>query len=218
MDPLKAYSVPELLTLSVEQLQNIDKEAAAKRYADRLAGGGEPIRDLSQARQDRIREVMATVRSGWQSEAWWSRKHIEEFLASEEGVAKCDPRLLELHRKLLSFGGAETCLPIKEPDLHDILDYGQLWLGDRALLRKGRDNQCHGNSCAFYMRGRDKRELTIATGYALSQDGIWRQHSWLLWKRPRTVTVIETTVRRVLYFGFAMTEKQAEKFCEECLW
>ena len=47
------------------------------------------------------------------------------------------------------------------------------------------------------------------TGYALSDDGLWRQHSWLIAKPGRRWTVIETTCRRLLYYGVVLTEEEA---------
>jgi hypothetical protein len=54
--------------------------------------------------------------------------------------------------------------------------------------------------------------LLVFTGVALSRDGIWRPHSWLLWRRvktPSTLTmtpaletlILETTEERILYLG-----------------
>ena len=202
-------------TKTPERDAAMEKEAV--HFADLMGGDGQPIRNLSQIRSDRL-GPLASVRTDWVSGSWWGKSRIREFLASEEGVAKCDPRLLELHEKLLSFGGSETCLPIKELDLHDILDHGQLWLGDRPLMRRGEACHCHENSCGHYLRNKNSLDVTIATGYALSEDGIWRQHSWVLWRKPRSVKVLETTTKRVLYFGFAMTAEQAEAFCDSCFW
>jgi hypothetical protein len=50
--------------------------------------------------------------------------------------------------------------------------------------------------------------MKITTGWALSDDGLWRQHSWIL----RGKTVIETTETRVRYFGVTLTDAEAEQF------
>ena len=57
-----------------------------------------------------------------------------------------------------------------------------------------------------------------ATGYALSADGMWRQHSWLIHRKPRSNRVVETTEPRILYFGFAMTLEHCEKFVSYNVW
>jgi hypothetical protein len=48
----------------------------------------------------------------------------------------------------------------------------------------------------------------IATGWALSTDGIWRQHTWLLKKTG----IFETTSYRLLYYGYALDEIAANNF------
>lgn len=52
----------------------------------------------------------------------------------------------------------------------------------------------------------------IATGYALSEDGLWRSHSWVVQPMPRTLRVWETTVKRVAYFGVVLTEEECDRF------
>ena len=39
-------------------------------------------------------------------------------------------------------------------------------------------------------------------------------YSWLVELRPRKNRIIETTVPRVAYFGYAMTNAEAERFYE----
>ena len=41
----------------------------------------------------------------------------------------------------------------------------------------------------------------MATGYALSEDGLWRSHSWGLTQARNRAVIIETTVSRERYFG-----------------
>lgn len=126
----------------------------------------------------------------------------------------CNPinghRMPELRSKLLSFGGEEACLPSFEEDLIKILERGQLWYGDRTTFKKGRPSRCHQNSSILWHKNR--REYALCTGYALSEDGCWRQHSWLVWLKPRKNRIIETTVGRIAYFGFVMDDKEAKEF------
>ena len=51
-------------------------------------------------------------------------------------------------------------------------------------------------------------------GYALSEDGLWRCHSWVVQPMARTVRVWETTVKRVAYFGVVLTSEECEDFVE----
>ena len=131
------------------------------------------------------------------------------------GNRPSDPKLLQLEQRLLSFGGNSVCLPGEEEDLENIMRYGQLWYGKTVKMKKGRPSRCHSNSAELYSANRDAltdSRLMICTGYALSEDGMWRQHSWLAWIKARSVTLVETTVPRVAYFGFCMTGEQCEEF------
>ena len=69
---------------------------------------------------------------------------------------------------------------------------------------QGSPSGCHQNSARLWSEGKGK---TI-TGYALSDDGLWRQHSWI----NAGDHLIETTDPRVLYFGYSLTEVESEKF------
>jgi hypothetical protein len=111
-----------------------------------------------------------------------------------------------LKRKLLSLGGYAVILPAMEDDLTRILERGTL--ERRYKMMKGEPCNCHNNSALLWDANRDK--VLLCTGYALSKDGLWRQHSWGF--DPRTNFVIETTVGRVAYFGYCMTDDEAEKF------
>lgn len=83
---------------------------------------------------------------------------------------------------------------------------------EKALLLKDRllSNRCHFNSARMWDANRGKCQ--IATGYALSDDGCWRQHSWVV--QPLTVKyrIWETTEPRIAYFGFIMTDEECEDF------
>ena len=53
----------------------------------------------------------------------------------------------------------------------------------------------------------------MMTGYALSADGIWRQHSWLVaFDNEDYPYIVETTEERISYYGFAMTYEECEIF------
>lgn len=127
-----------------------------------------------------------------------------------------NPKLSELRDRLLAFCGDSVCLAFEEPDIDIILERGQFWFGHNAKRMEGRDCKCHSNACNLY---RQNRETTrICTGYALSKDGMWRQHSWLIFKKSRSNQIIETTEPRVLYYGVALTEEECSLFCRENDW
>lgn len=50
-----------------------------------------------------------------------------------------------------------------------------------------------------------------------ANDGMWRQHSWCIYKTPMTVKIVETTVPMVAYFWYVLGETSTEEF-EQRLW
>lgn len=144
---------------------------------------------------------------------WKKRIKDHPWATSYEGCHPLDEEMALLRDKLLSFAGEEAVMPDMDEDIGDILAYGQLWNGwSNTRIKKGQPCHCHQNSADLYYANRDKENLTVATGYALSEDGLWRQHSWLVMRLARSVQVIETTKRRLLYFGVALTGKTLEDF------
>ena len=114
------------------------------------------------------------------------------------------PEFTKLEQRLLSMGG-DMVVPRREPDQDKILSWGRLWNRDNVRVVNGVPCNCHGN-VAEPWRSNPKR-YHVATGWALSEDGLWRQHSWIIDGR----TVIETTTREK-YFGFVLTPLEAQQF------
>lgn len=122
--------------------------------------------------------------------------------------------MVELRDVLLGFGGNSVCFVVRDEDLEKILDRGILWDGADAEMMPGRPSQCHMNSAYCWDANRDK--VTIATGYALSSDGMWRQHSWCIaFDEDECPYIVETTEPRVAYYGFPMTYSECEIFFYE---
>lgn len=94
-----------------------------------------------------------------------------------------------------------------EEDLHDILARGVFLRGYNAMFMPGEACRCHANSA--YLWDVNRKTMLIATGYALSRDGMWRQHSWCVSRKSNRV--IETTEKRLLYYGFIMTDRESER-------
>ena len=124
---------------------------------------------------------------------------------------KMQPRLRLLRRRLLGLGGEEICLVIREEDLELILKRGFVQDGKKAKLRLGVPCRCHTNSARLWEANTAKRQ--IVTGWALSVDGIWRQHTWVLEGK----TILETTSWRTKYFGYALTPVEAKQFAYDNL-
>jgi hypothetical protein len=120
-----------------------------------------------------------------------------------------DPKRLELRRNLLRFGGSEVNLAPYDPYV-DILisERAMVWAGAASKqIRGGEPNSCHSNVARHYER-QVRPRWRIATGYALCDKGLWRQHSWLCGHK----SIGETTERRVAYAGVMLDEVEVVLF------
>lgn len=113
-----------------------------------------------------------------------------------------------LFAKLLTTAGEKGVVPV-------IPEMAVAWLLERGFfspegaiieLKEGRANDCHSNSAKLWKLG----EGNLMTGYALSSDGLWRQHSWV----QSVNKIIETTTVRIRYYGFELTAEEAQQFYE----
>ena len=118
------------------------------------------------------------------------------------------PALQTLRERLLAVAGHELVPPVeRDPDLDDVLARAETTDGRRARRLPGLPSECHSNVAQLYLRS--PRSFRVVTGYALSPDGLWRQHSWALDVED---TPVETTDARVLYFGFVLRGREARRF------
>ena len=115
----------------------------------------------------------------------------------------------DLKDTLEAFAGS-LCYIDKDEDINNILEYGQFWYGKEAELIKGKDNSCHWNSCNLWEKNQDS--IRICTGYALSEDGLWRSHSWAVKLKDDKTQLIETTVKRKAYFGVVLPTENCVDF------
>ena len=119
------------------------------------------------------------------------------------------PKLAQLEERVLTVGGVGMVPPDGiEEDLERILARGEVFDSRDALQRPSRPRDCHANSAALWEAHPER--YTICTGYALSTDGFWRQHSWAI--ERRTKRLVETTRVRLAYFGYRLDGLEAEKF------
>lgn len=118
--------------------------------------------------------------------------------------------LFPLEQKLLSYGGTRMIYR-SEPDLKKLLRSGAVF-DEAAELIAGEEGTCHANASRIWHENQE--ELAIGTGYALSDDGLWRQHSWLVRKEPIAgqYRLLETTIKRIKYFGIILTRSEAQEF------
>lgn len=148
-----------------------------------------------------------------ESHAWW---YMDKPVGKTPGEQAAMDRMALLREKLLSFGGEIACMPIDDPDYGAIMERGQFWYGDHAKMKRGEPCRCHENAALLWAS--DRSRLRIATGYALSADGCWRQHSWAVQEMPRSWRIYETTTPRIGYFGAVLTEDECEEFLGENAW
>jgi hypothetical protein len=119
------------------------------------------------------------------------------------------PELKRLKILLLRFGGDFLVAPPKpDPDLLMLLQSGFL-IGGTTVLKPMKRSSYHQNVSALW-KGRRHGIVGIATGYALSEDGLWRQPSWGLLRDG----VLETTETRLKYFGIVLPGEKAPNFAQ----
>lgn len=124
---------------------------------------------------------------------------------------------IEKLEKILQSFAPNSIMQYREYDIYDLkrmIKDGHFLYGDRAKVIAGPPGQCHRNSSELWKLNYKNFNVHIETGYALSKDGMWYQHSWLvLFNKKNQIEVIETTpLRRIAYYGFQMTHKEAVKF------
>jgi hypothetical protein len=122
------------------------------------------------------------------------------------------PSLARLRQTLLSHGGEEMVIDPFAPQINGamaepLLMYGKLFSG-RVRLRKIHPNRCHENAAILFLK--KPQEIAIGTGWGLSADGLWRAHSWALDRSG----LIETTTKRLKYFGIEISGASAEAFAK----
>jgi hypothetical protein len=107
---------------------------------------------------------------------------------------------------VLGHGGIHVVPPLVPDILVDVLsEQGKPWAADVRHL-PGQASSCHDNSIELWRSG---EAASIGTGYALSDDGLWREHSWAATAEG---VIIETTEPRARYFGLDLSGDEAEGF------
>lgn len=139
---------------------------------------------------------------------WFERLRERKFT---NDTVFSNPHMEVLKRRLLQYGGYGVVLALPEPHLNEILTRGYIADGKSAILLDGEPSRCHENSYLFWSSQRASLiDLVLCTGWALSADGLWRQHSWV--RNPKGEFIYETTAERVAYFGFELRDVEAVNF------
>jgi len=122
-------------------------------------------------------------------------------------VAAEQPDWVPFREQLLEHGGEEV-VAVYDPDLPTFIASGEAWPGAGALLELGELSHCHQNVADLWRAGAID---AIGTGFSLSEDGLWRQHSWGF----DGDQVVETTELRELYFGLRLEGPLADEFAAD---
>jgi hypothetical protein len=110
-----------------------------------------------------------------------------------------------LYAKLLAIGG-ERVLPVPDSHIDILLARGAVFGSAKVRKVSGEPSRCHQNVALHHLSSRG--QLQVCTEYALSEDGLWCQHSWLYDGRR----VLETTVARCVYFGVRLDSLETARF------
>src|SRR3954466_5978278 len=74
-------------------------------------------------------------------------------------------------------------------EIRALMNYGE-WMSGEVVLKRMAKRQCHRKVAKLWLA--EPRKLSaVGMGYALSDDGLWRQHSWGIKDEGR---IVETTV------------------------
>jgi hypothetical protein len=107
---------------------------------------------------------------------------------------------------VLAYGGEHVVPPMPPDMLIDVLrTHGRLW-SVPARYVPGSASECHRNAVGLWRSG---QAVGLGTGYALSDDALWREHSWAV---ADDGALIETTEARTAYFGIELRHDDADKF------
>ena len=114
-----------------------------------------------------------------------------------------------LRTLLLAAGGIQLVAPPRsDPTVPSLLEAGFVMAGP-VHCEIMEDSQCHQNVARAWTQ-RGSGVVGIGTGYALSDDGLWRQHSWGVLREG----IFETTAPRIKYFGILLQGRDADSFAE----
>lgn len=137
-----------------------------------------------------------------------------------ERVTAMLPAYADLRSRLLGLGGLEVVLPRYDEfseveqrrqayDVQQALGRGETWQGGNATLEMGTENSCHANVARLRSSGRG----SVASGWALAGDGLWREHSWLIvGPTGSTHSLLETTQPWLLYHGYLLDARETAWF------
>lgn len=121
------------------------------------------------------------------------------------GVVGEQPAFAALAVRLVTIGGWQVA-SVPEVHLEQLLERAEVRAPTEVVVREGEPSRCHTNAGRLHEEDARNR---IVTGWAPSEDGLWRQHTWC----EIGGAVIETTVPRERYYGFELDDAESASFC-----
>lgn len=116
----------------------------------------------------------------------------------------------KLRERILSLGGDEVHITHQNSDVKKWLDRGVVSDGKDSIVENGRAGFCEEESLDYYLKHKDEG-VKLCKGYALNKDhGMWVYHAWC--KDKEGVIHECTSVKRDLYYGIELDEREAEEF------
>lgn len=131
----------------------------------------------------------------------------EQRVVSMVGVPEDYPQRWRAWCRAVLWHGGELVVPPRIPEVHldQLLQSAEL-ATEPVRSAVGEHRACHANVARLWIDGDVE---SIGTGYALSDDGLWRQHSWGL---DPDATIVETTDGRVAYIGVRLDDLRSLEF------
>lgn len=127
-------------------------------------------------------------------------------------AAIAQPDLKRLKTLLLRLGGTFIVAPSDpDSDVPPLIASGFVMSG-AIQLKPLKTSMCHRNVATVWT-ARRFGIVGIATGYALTDDGLWRQHTWGILRDG----ILETTTPRLKYFGILLQGENADHFARRNL-
>lgn len=131
-----------------------------------------------------VKEVVSEERKTWlRSRTWWNVFHADFQSYLEK-----------------TYSGTHLVSHPNPLSISDMLCLNTVHIpSEQCIIMPMQISACHDNCYELYVHN---PKLRIFTGYALSMDGLWRHHSWIL---EENGNIIETTERRLIYLGYDTT-------------
>ena len=116
----------------------------------------------------------------------------------------------KLKEKILSFGGDVVHITHPNKDVKKWVDRGVASDGKDSTVENGRAGFCEEESLDYYLKHKDEG-VKLCKGFALNKNhGMWVYHAWC---KDKDGVIHEcTSVKRDLYYGIELDEKESEKF------